>query len=205
MPLSTRRPIYTNPSAKFWTSPAQSDLSRILKFHQILPDFASTPLVSLPDLAKELGVKKIFVKDESNRLGLPSFKILGASWATFCAVAQRANLSLDTDLADIGAAAQKLGLALYTATDGNHGRAIAKMARILGIEAVVFIPMDLDKGPENFIRGEGAKVVRVDGDYDLAVRTADEEGNKLGEVVVQDTAWEGYEEIPGVRSLHWTE
>jgi diaminopropionate ammonia-lyase len=201
MSPSSRRPIYTNPSAKTWTSPPQEDFSRVLKFHHSLPDFKATPLVPLPDLAKELGVKKIFVKDESNRLGLPAFKILGASWATFRAITQRAKLPLEAELADVARAAQKLGLKLFTATDGNHGRAVAKMAKILGIGAEVFIPRDLDDAAEGFIVAEGANVTRIDGDYDAAVLKADEEGTRQGGVTVQDTAWEGYEEIPRVRGL----
>jgi diaminopropionate ammonia-lyase len=199
MPTQSRRTIYTNRFAQSWESTYQRDLSLVQKFHQSLPDFAPTPLVPLPDLAKELGVKEVFVKDETNRLNLPSFKILGASWATFLAIVQRAKLSPQTDLAELGAAAQRLGLKLYTATDGNHGRAIARMAKILGIRAEVFIPIDLDEVTEALIVGEGANAVRVEGDYDDAVRKADEEGRRVGGVTVQDTAWEGYEEIPGVR------
>lgn len=146
-------------------------------------------------------MKKIFVKDESNRLGLPAFKILGASWATFRAITQRAKLPLEAELADVARAAQKLGLKLFTATDGNHGRAVAKMAKILGIGAEVFIPRDLDDAAEGFIVAEGANVTRIDGDYDAAVLKADEEGTRQGGVTVQDTAWEGYEEIPRVRGL----
>ena len=107
-------------------------------FHESLPGYAPTPLVSVPELADELGVSAVHVKDESARLGLPAFKVLGASWATARLVSEQTGSG--TDLASLRQAAASSGLRLVTATDGNHGRAVAHMARLLGLEATVFVP-----------------------------------------------------------------
>ncbi|MDQ2689890.1 MAG: pyridoxal-phosphate dependent enzyme [Chloroflexota bacterium] len=133
----------------------------------------------MPSLAAELDVGQVLVKDESSRLGLPAFKILGASWAC-----QRV---LD----------RHPGAMLVTATDGNHGRAVARMAAHFGVPATVFVPRVMRPHAAAAIAGEGAEVVRVDADYDAAVRraamfAAEDPGREL----VQDTAWAGYEEVP---------
>ncbi|HET9223213.1 MAG TPA: pyridoxal-phosphate dependent enzyme, partial [Roseiflexaceae bacterium] len=107
-----------------------------LEFHRRLPGYAPTPLVDAPGLAARLGVAKVWVKDESSRLGLPAFKILGASWATYKALEQHLGhtfapwRTLD-ELA--GQLAPLRPLRLAAATDGNHGRAVANMARLLGL------------------------------------------------------------------------
>jgi diaminopropionate ammonia-lyase len=135
--------------------------------------------VPLPELADELGVARVLVKDESSRLGLPAFKVLGASWACRQVLEQRPAATL------------------VTATDGNHGRAIARMAAHFGVPSVVFVPGVMRPETAALISGEGATVEWVDGDYDDAVRRAatfaDEEP---GRALVQDTAWEGYEQVP---------
>lgn len=148
-------------------------------FHRTLPTYAPTPLVDLPDLAVELGVGRVLVKDESSRMGLPAFKVLGASWAC------QQTLALHP------------GAHLVTATDGNHGRAVARMARELGTTATVFVPAVMLERPASLIASEGAEVVRVDGDYDETVRAAAEHAAAdVDRELVQDTAWEGYEEVP---------
>src|SRR5436305_11924730 len=96
--------IYCNPTAHTWSLDHAHDFSYVQKFHQSLPDFAPSPLVSLPQLAKELGVEHIFIKDESARIGLPSFQILGASWRAFPAIAARRNLPLAVSWPDNAAA-----------------------------------------------------------------------------------------------------
>lgn len=186
-------------------------------FHASLPEFATTPLVSLPTVASELGLRAVFAKDETSRLGLPSFKILGAAWAICLAVAQAAGLDLglhrrDTEPGDVpaaatapdngdllqnlAAAARERGLAFVAATDGNHGRAVARMARLLAVPVVVFVPLDVDVATRERVEAEGARVVVVQGDYDAAVRAAAEEATGTGALLIQDTAFEGYEEIP---------
>src|SRR5690606_9971639 len=116
---------------------------QVLAFHRRLPGYAPTPLRDVPALARAAGVGRVLVKDESSRLGLPAFKILGASWATYRVLCQRLGGepewgSLD-DLAAV--VADRLGpLRLVAATDGNHGRAVARMARLLGLRATILVP-----------------------------------------------------------------
>ncbi|RMB81375.1 diaminopropionate ammonia-lyase [Streptomyces shenzhenensis] len=170
--------------ARAWRCAPAPDETRA--FHRTLPDYAPTPLSDLPSLAKELGVGRVFVKDESNRLGLPAFKALGASWAVHRTLAERA------------ANGEGLGpVTLVTATDGNHGRAVARTARRLGQYAHVFVPQGVHPGAAAAIVAEEAKVTEVAGDYDEAVRLAAEAAEGPDAVLVQDTAWLGYERIPG--------
>lgn len=168
---------FTNTTARSWScrpGPHTRD------FHRSLPGYAPTPLVPLPDLAGAVGVGQLLIKDESSRLGLPAFKILGASWACTQAMARTP------------------GAALVTATDGNHGRAVARMARHLGTAATVFVPDVMLEHTAALIEGEGAQVRWVDGDYDAAVAAAAAHAaGDSGSVLVQDTAWPGYEEVPG--------
>jgi diaminopropionate ammonia-lyase len=168
---------FCSPAARARTMPASQGSA--LEFHRSLPGYEPTPLVELPELADELRVGRVLVKDESSRLGLPAFKVLGASWA--CRqVLQR-----------------HPGAWLVTATDGNHGRAVARMAAYFGVGATVFVPHVMRHAAADRITAEGADVVRVDGNYDEAVRAAAEyaDGSQARELV-QDTAWEGYTEVP---------
>ena len=198
MPTTTRRSIYSNPLARSWVSPAPThDSKAIINFHRSLPDCSPTKLHSLDAVAKELGVKSILLKDETNRLGLPSFKILGASWGIRQAIVKHASLSPPITLDDLSAAAKKHAIKLVAATDGNHGRAVARMAKILGVlKTTIFVPRGLDQATQEFISGEGAEVIVVAGDYDTAVRKAESEAKETSGILIQDTAFEGYEEIP---------
>lgn len=144
-------------------------------FHAGLAGYRPTPLTELPALAAELGVGRVLVKDESDRFGLPAFKVLGVSWAVH-------RLALPTPSR------------LVTATDGNHGRALARTARVLGHLAHVVVPRGVATAP---IAAEGAEVIEIDGDYDAAVRHAAAVAEGAGATLVQDTAWPGYEQIPG--------
>jgi diaminopropionate ammonia-lyase len=153
---------------------ARSPSTEPLAFHRSLPGYRPTPLVDAPRAAEALGVERVLVKDESGRLGLPSFKILGASWAIHRALAEQP------------------ATRLVCATDGNHGRAVARMARHFGLEATVFVPADMIAARRAAIAAEGAQVEIVDGTYDEAVERA----AAAGGLVIQDTAWPGYEAIP---------
>ena len=193
--------MYFNPSAHSWTCESISD-PHVLNFHKSLPKYAKTPLHRLPrSLSSDLGVGKILVKDESNRFGLPAFKILGASWASYRGIAERLGRDPFGDLEQLGEfkeEARKARICLCTATDGNHGRAVARMASIFGIQAAVFVPRIMYGKTRNLIRQEGASLVVVDGDYDEAVREAERRCNQKGGILIQDTAWPGYEEVPKV-------
>ncbi|MFJ9900003.1 diaminopropionate ammonia-lyase [Streptomyces sp. NPDC091280] len=176
-------PWFAWPGARTWRCDAVP--AEVRAFHAALPDYAPTPLVELPALAAEFGVGRVVVKDESSRLGLPAFKALGASWAVRRVLDDRA----------AGGAAPG-PVTLVTATDGNHGRAVARMARLLGQDAHVFVPEGVHPAAVAAIVAEEAKVTEVPGPYDEAVRLAAEEAAAPDAVLVQDTAWPGYERIP---------
>lgn len=150
-------------------------------FHRTLDGYAPTPLWELPSLAAELGVGRVFAKDESSRLGLPAFKALGASWAVHRALADHGNEGQVT---------------VVTATDGNHGRAVARFSRQWGHRARIVVPTGVHPVAVQAIRDEGAEVIEVDGSYDDAVAAAARLADAPDAILVQDTAWEGYEDIP---------
>jgi diaminopropionate ammonia-lyase len=191
--MNTPQNWFSRPAARAWVGPGQRDDAR--PFHEALPGYGVTPLIELPDLGAELSVGRVLVKDESSRLDLPAFKILGASWGSARVVAARTGAPLD--LAALRTAAADGGLRLVTATDGNHGRAVAHMANLLGVAATVFVPAVMTEQSVASIRAEGAEVVRTGSDYDDAVRHAaafaDEDDARE---LVQDTAWDGYEQVP---------
>ena len=167
---------HSAPRARRWIGPPTPAPAR--DFHRTLPDYRPTPLVEAPALADELGVARVLVKDESHRLGLAAFKVLGASWA--CAQVSR----------------DRPGVGFVTATDGNHGRAVARMAAHFGVPATVFVPRVMTARATEAIESEGARVVRHDGDYDETVSAAARFAEQEGLALVQDTAWDGYEDVP---------
>jgi diaminopropionate ammonia-lyase len=166
-------------------------------FHRRLPGYAPTPLVDVPSIATELGLGRVWVKDESVRLGLPAFKVLGASWATYRLVVERLGAEPTWDEVDqVRAAVAPLRpLELVTATDGNHGRAVARAARLLGLGARIFLPAGSAEARIEAIASEGAAVTVVEGDYDAAVAHAASLAGPRS-VVVSDTSWPGYAQIP---------
>lgn len=197
--------MYFNPEASRWSCKDLSD-PNVLKLHRTLPHYAATPLHRLPkSLCDELGVCEVLVKDESNRFGLPAFKILGASWACYRSISLYlglGRLSGKEDLWDIGTVAActvaKPLLCLFAATDGNHGRAVARMGKILGIRSCIFVPGIMLEKTKDLIRDEGAELIIVQGDYDRAVREADRQCTERGGILIQDDGWPGYEEVPKV-------
>lgn len=170
-----------------------------LAFHRRLPGYVETPLVNAPGIAEALGVGKVWVKDESTRLGLPAFKILGASWAVYKALEERLPGGAFGDWETVEELEEKLEplrpLDLVAATDGNHGRALARVARLLELGARIFVPGDMAAARRDAIAGEGAEVVVVEGTYDEAVERSYEEAGERS-LVVSDMSWPGYERIP---------
>jgi len=174
-----------------------------LAFHQQLPGYAPTRLANAAGVADRLGLERLWVKDESSRLGLPAFKIMGASWAVYRAVN---DMFREQTAREIGAwtsleqLASELAplrpLTLACATDGNHGRAVARMARLLGFSARVVVPADMAPARITAIESEGAEVVRHDGTYDEAVARSAREADERT-LVISDTSWPGYERVPG--------
>jgi diaminopropionate ammonia-lyase len=170
-----------------------------LAFHRRLQGYEETPLVDAPGIAKALGVGKVWVKDESARLGLPAFKVLGASWAVYKALEERLPGDAFGNWETIEELEEKLEslrpLDLMAATDGNHGRALARVAGLLGLGARIFVPEEMVDARREAIAGEGAEVVVVRGTYDEAVERSYEEAGERS-LVVSDMSWPGYERIP---------
>ena len=170
-----------------------------LAFHRRLPGYEETPLVDAPGIAEALGVGKVWVKDESDRLGLPAFKVLGASWAVYKALEERLPGGAFGDWETVEELKEKLEplrpLDLVAATDGNHGRALARVAGLLGLGARIFVPEEMVAARREAIAGEGAEVVVVKGTYDEAVERSYEEAGERS-LVVSDMSWPGYERIP---------
>jgi diaminopropionate ammonia-lyase len=167
-------------------------------FHQRLPGYAVTPLVEMPALAASLDLERVFVKDEASRLGLPAFKMLGASWAIYRALSERLGIA-STDWATIDdlklLASPARPLTLAAATDGNHGRAVARMARLLGFGGRIWVPSNTVPARIAAIEGEGATVHVCSGGYDDAV-AASAEAADAHTLVISDTSWPGYHTVP---------
>ena len=179
-------------TALFTTDVAQ----QTRKFHQQIEGYAPTPLTSLPKLAELLGVKAILVKDESYRFGLNAFKVLGGSYALGQVLAE--HLQLDISEIDLKTVASKLTqpLVFTTATAGNHGTGVAWAAREMGQKAVVYMPKGSSQASVNRIQNLGAECIVTDCNYDDTVRIANQTAADNNWMLVQDTAWEGYEKIP---------
>lgn len=172
----------------------------IERLHRQLPDYAETALHPLPGIAKDLSFAHVFVKDESTRFGLPSFKIAGASWAIYKALCRHVNLPSDVpidQLRDILHSHKQLRL--VTCTEGNWGRATAKMAKLLGVRACVYVPGFMEEPTRQLIRQEGAEVVVLeDADYDESMAVAIQEAKKPDSLLVLDVAFDDFCEIPQV-------
>lgn len=190
--------IFLNPRAGMLGTGAAPINPAVAAFHESLPDYQQTPLLSLPKVAARLGVARVYLKDESWRLGLPSFKMLGASWACAYAVTHAwgpENADAET-LDDLrGLVAKPWSKRLVAATDGNHGRGVARMARYLGMRCLIFVPRGLARSRIRAIRSEGARVKIVDGSYDDAIARSAREADE-NSLVVSDTSWDGYQDIP---------
>ena len=173
---------------------------RSRKFHKSFPGYAPTPLANLQDLAEDLGVTSVWVKDESQRFGLNAFKGLGGSYCIGRYIAER----LGTDISELSyeritsdEVRKRIGqITFVTATDGNHGRGIAWTAKLLGQKSVVYMPHGSSAERLGNIKALGADASITDMNYDDTVRFAEQQAEKNGWVLVQDTSWEGYEKIP---------
>ena len=170
-------------------------------FHGSFPQYSVTPLARLDGMARYLGLGGLYVKDESYRFGLNAFKVLGGSFAMASYIAEQTGRPVSDmtyDYLTSDELARDFGQAtFFTATDGNHGRGVAWAANKLGQKAVVHMPKGSVKSRFDNIAAEGAQVTIEDVNYDECVRMAAAEADACENgVIVQDTAWEGYEEIP---------
>lgn len=216
--------IFQNPRADREAKFRLGDHERALAEIRTWPNYAPTPLIRLDGLARELGLATILYKDEAHRFGLRSFKALGGAYAVLRVIQQRVaeqtgespssvdlrngswqdhlphrigkrqghlphkSLAAHADLAQT--------ITVTTATDGNHGRAVAWGASQFGCRAVIYIPRTCSPAREQAIASFGATVIRTSLDYDDTVRQCAADAAKNGWQVVSDTSWEGYEEIP---------
>ncbi len=169
-------------------------------FHNSFPHYQPTPLLCLSSLAKHCGVSDIWLKDESYRFGLNAFKVLGGSFAIGSYLAERLHWQpqqLSYQELTSESVQRQLGkITFVTATDGNHGRGVAWTAAQLGQPAVVYLPKGSSPERLQRIRETGARAEITELNYDQAVRLAKRKADENGWVVVQDTAWPGYEQIP---------
>jgi len=160
--------------------PRRPQGSAATEFHRELAGYEPTPLIEAPQLAREWEVGAVRLKFERRRFGLPAFKFLGASWAV-----RRL----------LGEPPYAAGQTLVTATDGNHGRAVARVARLHGLAATILVPAGTVRARIEAIEAEGAAVIVVDGSYDDAVRRSAELAGPTRHLI-SDTSWPGYEEVP---------
>ena len=165
---------------------------KVRDFHKSLDGYAPTPLIKLESMARKLNVAEITVKDESKRFGLNAFKALGASHAVFTILSNHLGLEKKAfNFSNLKNKIQKKRESipvLITATDGNHGRAVAWAAEKLGLKAVVYMPKGTKEARIKAIEDEGADVFVIDGNYDDAVHLAGDAAEKNGWILVQDTA-----------------
>ena len=183
--------------AAFLTAAGGQD---VLRYHQSFPQYTQTPLAKLDGLAARLGIKGLYIKDESYRFGLNAFKVLGGSYAMGRWIAGRLGIAPEEMTYDHLTSEEvrgKLGeVTFISATDGNHGRGVAWTAKALGQKSVIYMPSGTARERLENIRKLGADASILDMNYDDCVRLAAQHARERGWVMVQDTAWEGYEEIP---------
>lgn len=185
--------LFTNPTARTWQAPRIEGSP--LEFHRTMAGYTPTALIPLPDLARELGVGQVLLKDESIRLGLPAFKILGASHASARMLSQRLGAPRTLTLTELAEQIEPDSVHLIAATDGNHGRAVAHVAASLGQPSTIYVPSSITEAAKAAIREEGAELVVLEAVYDDVVEHAIAQagGERL---IVQDTSWPGYTEVP---------
>lgn len=180
---------------------SMEEMAKANSFHKSFPQYEVTPLTRLSKLAEHLGLKRLYVKDESFRFGLNAFKVLGGSYAIARYIAQQTGRDVSEipyDVLTSEKLREEFGQAtFFTATDGNHGRGVAWAANKLGQKCVVRMPKGSTQTRLNNIAKENATVTIEELNYDECVRMAAKEAeNTEHGVIIQDTAWEGYEEIP---------
>lgn len=183
--------------------------SSVWEYHTSFPGYKESPLHSLPTLDRKIGIGRLWVKDESHRFGLPAFKVLGASWAVYRALLDRFGISA-SECPTLAALKERLKdlahIRLVCATDGNHGRAVAFMARSLNVPASIYMPAGSAEARVEAVRSEGAEVF-VGGTYDDAVARAINELGSDG-LLIQDASEKERDPIPewiieGYSTLFW--
>lgn len=200
MPINIVHKSETGSQKPLLTHLDLAEAKKVTNFHRTFPGYAKTPLIELNTLADHLKVGKIFIKDEAHRFGLNAFKVLGGSYAIGQYIAKQLNEPIE------GLSFQRMvskevrdaigPLTFISATDGNHGRGVAWTVQQLKQKSIIYMPKGSAKERLDNIRLEGAQAEITDLNYDDAVRLADKHAKENGWVLVQDTSWPGYEEIP---------
>lgn len=185
---------------------AACEVENMLRF---CPAHRPTPLFCLDQLARRLGIQQLHVKDESRRLGLGSFKALGGTFAVIRVVLQHAQRVLGRTISPLELTGKEVRavartLTVCCATDGNHGRSVAAGARMLGAHAVIFVHQFVSAQRVAAISALGAEVRQVAGNYDESVALAFRESAANGWMVVSDTSWNGYEDVPRIVTQGYT-
>ena len=191
-----RKPAALPPDTTF---ASEAMVRTVKRFHRTLPAYRPTPLVYLEQLAHTLGVGGIWIKDESQRFALKAFKALGASYAVCATLAKRLAIEPPLDFNAFkqpGLRRDLASLTLVAASDGNHGAAVAWMADQLGCRSRIFLPRGTAACRVAAIENSGGRAIVVPGNYDEAVRQAAREEEAPDTLLIQDTAWAGYETIP---------
>jgi diaminopropionate ammonia-lyase len=165
------------------------------------PGYGESPLHQLTGLAQHCDVGQVYYKDESDRFGLKSFKALGGSYAVarqlLAAIEHATGETVNIDDLFSGDHAEIVEqITVVTATDGNHGRSVAWGAQLFGCQCVIYIHADVSAGREQSIAEFGADVRRIAGNYDDSVRDASSAARDNGWIVVSDTSYDGYLDIP---------
>ena len=195
--------LFNQPDAAAFPEGLQPRQTKAVQhFHQSLPQYQPTPLLTLPRLAAEGGVQAVLIKNEAERFGLNAFKVLGSSWAIARLLAERLGLNPETVcLADLTQpeiqsrlAAEKI--TFCTATDGNHGRGVAWTASLLNCPCHIYLPAGAEPERVQAIAQLGAEVITTELSYDDTAALAREQANTHGWLLVQDTTLPGYTEIP---------
>lgn len=180
------------------TSPlfSRQQAQKARQFHQKIAGYSPTPLYALDELANLFGVKKILVKDESQRFGLNAFKMLGGAYAIAQLLCEKYQLDINEFSFEKIKTSIREKMTFATTTDGNHGRGVAWAAKQLGQNAVVYMPKGSAQERVDAILNLGAECIVTDMNYDDTVRMTMQRAQEHGWEVVQDTAWEGYTKIP---------
>lgn len=176
---------------------------------RLWPNYSATPLVGLTSLAEDAKLAKIWYKDESHRFEIKSFKALGGAYA----VAKQLQIALQNRIGRLATIEELLSgrwsaevseIVVTCATDGNHGRSVAWGARMFGCGCVIYIHRDVSSGRAQAMQALGAMVIRIQGNYDDSVRRADHDAKVNGRIIVSDTSYPGYMEIPKDVTLGYT-
>lgn len=194
-----RRPLYYNPDARSWTTKDFNSADVVEAFHLQVEGYQPSPLVPLPGVAKYLGVKSVYAKDETNRLRLPAVNNLGLSWAAFRALTERLGLPESSTIESVKARLITSPVTLFTASDGNHGLAVARVGSLFAISVQVYVPSYTTTDTIALIRAEGAKLLVVDGkSYSEALSQAQAASREHNGILLQEEATHGHPHIPQV-------